>query len=101
MNARYIAGEGNGMKRWSGGHRKLQLDGEQMAAAGSKIVVQLCFKKWCGNWDRCYCCEMKPNYLPCFTEQQKCWDACPGVPPRPAVDPFFGVSLAGVAIFSP
>ncbi|CAL5023192.1 unnamed protein product [Urochloa decumbens] len=70
--------EGNYMERSTGGYR-LQLDGEEMTGS-NKITVKLCFRKWCGaHWDVCYCCETLPN-MPCYPEQQKCWDVCPPQP---------------------
>ncbi|CAN6230834.1 unnamed protein product [Urochloa humidicola] len=85
--------ECEGLERSTGRYRRLQPDGEEMTGS-KKITVRLCFKKWCGaHWNVCYCCETKPD-MPCYAEQQKCWDICPPGRPQPQPAPIAHSSLA-------
>lgn len=66
------------MERPTGdGHRRQWDSGDKDMSESSKITLRLCFKDGCGSlWRICYCCMTLPN-IPCYKEQQKCWDVCP------------------------
>jgi hypothetical protein len=49
-----------------------------------KLRIEWCVVDTCDPDGRtCYCCQTLPNQ-PCYFDQHKCWDVCPGGYPPPA-----------------
>uniref|UniRef100_A0A804P2A7 Uncharacterized protein n=1 Tax=Zea mays TaxID=4577 RepID=A0A804P2A7_MAIZE len=58
------------------GLRRPPPDGEKTMLGSSDINIKLCLKAQCPGYKSCYCCFTLPG-LPCWPDQNTCWQECP------------------------